>query len=466
MNSRFSKKIFRSRHALQEPPVPESSGCTTPIPAPSLAVIRPPQALAVLPNDVLHTIFQIFVQSRPKTGRRNDFSVILSHICKTWRELLLASSLLWAHVTMDRRNLNAEWLDTLFHRSGESLLHVSLLGAFDGGTSASRDHETVWRIITSHSARWESLEIRGVPLDACRILFEQLQTVSLPRLRSLSVARRSGLPYPPGFITLSPFQLPALKHLTLCSEGATMSFVSLTQLTTIRLATGLSKPSRVAEEVLGVLRAASGLRGLSLEALGCQRQGDHFRIYKKASTPRFRHSCLELLDVCHPGAVDIILQSVELPSLRRLPQQYNWPPELLHEINPTAAMPNLERVFLFSQQHPGNLRHDLGAVAQCAIRDISLHRYRVSPWSIEMICASFPGLESLDLFCCQGLTLNHLQPLMRKLNLTRLCVSPVDTEVMTMDQRRMFASKCTFNFRSPYPIYHHAKQPQGWETLL
>ena len=396
-----------------------------------------------LPDDVLHTIFQAVICFRHERRGRVDNSTLLSQVNRHWRHLLLTTCSLWTYITIYDKVINAEWLENILSRSGECLLHITLIGAFGSHRNADR----MWRLLTSQTARWKSLEIRDVSRHLYERYFAPMEARSYPQLRSFA------------FIQTKP-----LEHTIPIPRGwISTSCLPLTQLTTIRLCPKSCVPAEVAAEALNFLRAVPGLRGLSLEQFGVRPFEDN-RVsrYEKLLVPRFCHPSLEVLEICISEAVDIVLQSVELPSLRRLPQHYGWPRELLHSVVPRIEMPRLERIFL-STNAKGNIMEDLGAVNP-SIREITLNYYSLPPGTLSEISNSFPQLQVLEIFNAYNLDLYELEIMVERSNLTHVSITGANLNPMTT---RIFSlPMCKFDLRSDYPTYHPDRPPLGWLTVL
>ncbi|KAJ7655841.1 hypothetical protein DFH06DRAFT_1201010 [Mycena polygramma] len=122
-----------------------------------------------LPSEIVSETFTHFLPvyplCPPLTG---DLSpILLTHICRTWREIALATPTLWRAITLSLNDLPIEFLpliSDILRRSGCCPLSIDLDEYTDGYEYGEDDEVNtrtameVFETAISHSARWEFLK--------------------------------------------------------------------------------------------------------------------------------------------------------------------------------------------------------------------------------------------------------------------------------------------------------------------
>lgn len=172
-----------------------------------------------LPTDILHSIFHHCLPTRrDPIMSATEAPILLTHICRAWRQIAYSSPTLWArlYITfsdedalvdsgqisygLTKQNISdtlrlrcaavKEWLS----RSGACPLSISLsytsrIRSTTEGQSPGRSDNTLtlFRTLTQFCARWRRLELR-MPLEVYRILEDMIQTSELSMLDSVRIS--------------------------------------------------------------------------------------------------------------------------------------------------------------------------------------------------------------------------------------------------------------------------------------
>ncbi|KAF8962551.1 hypothetical protein BDZ97DRAFT_1101449 [Flammula alnicola] len=251
----------------------------------------------------------------------------LAGICKTWREIALATPQLWT--TMDIKlgeaqfckqygELTRQWLD----RSGQQLLSVCLLSDTepDGYYPWTADGLPPWRdglpyfeIIKDHAHRWQHLGLCMDPIYYPAFFDDFPETPSLRTLKILAPRRHS-----PGAPLFRFRETPCLRNVEIF--GASQIDISWHTVTHF-------KATKISVDVaLEVLRHATHLTHCELHELG---SAEGF----SANPIKISSYSLQYLyfAVGHPNAI-CIFDRILLPSLQRLVYRspYSYDAPVLH----------------------------------------------------------------------------------------------------------------------------------------
>ncbi len=178
--------------------------------------------IVLLPNEMLTRVFECVVNgdSGLWNPTRLKAAVILSHVCRYFRDTALSCPQMWS-------NLNADWDDEVvascLSRSKDASLEVELTIGFRPGTLPRELHfETHLLEILSHSNQWGRLDIKFVgnggnertPLNGSDIV-KAFRSLRVPLLESLYVRNYSpvySLHETHGEFT--HWRAPSLRHVT------------------------------------------------------------------------------------------------------------------------------------------------------------------------------------------------------------------------------------------------------------
>ncbi|KAJ7667020.1 hypothetical protein B0H17DRAFT_1336225 [Mycena rosella] len=178
-----------------------------------------------LPNELISEIFlhviPAYPRSPPRYGRRSP--TLLTHICRQWREIALATPALWRAILLDGSIPSGEhirFLASWLSRSGRFPLSIQMTDDFAELTPEELD------VILPYRARWEHLRLH--------IDFYQLLPLEgpMPLVRDLEI-RVPRVTIPP--FPISYRQLPQLRSATLWDFDYPSGFLPWSQLTSLTL---------------------------------------------------------------------------------------------------------------------------------------------------------------------------------------------------------------------------------------
>jgi len=209
----------------------------------SLAALRNEKALAqerldsykypvlTLPNEIISEIFMQFLPPYPLCPPSTGLSspTLLTQICRRWREIALASPMLWRAIT-----ITLSLYDIPFHRQRHlldflrrsSCCPLSIQSDLDSNDAAVRVTE-VFVAVAAHRARWEHVRLR---LTSQQL---SLSTIvgPMPLLRDLQLALIDD-PHPPSIFPLH--EVPLLRSVILeeyAPSNVSLPWAQLTSLT-------------------------------------------------------------------------------------------------------------------------------------------------------------------------------------------------------------------------------------------
>ncbi|KAF7360560.1 F-box domain-containing protein [Mycena venus] len=158
-----------------------------------------------LPNEIISEIFihflPIYPVCPPSTG--NLSPTCLTHICRTWRDIALATPALWRAMSLSGNRMPLNWPEVWLKRSGCCPLSIRMDEHADGVVACGSE---VLGAVLPHCARWEYLTLRlRRP--------ELFVAGRLPLLRHLDLEFDDSLP--DGVITFHEAEVPLLRVVTL-----------------------------------------------------------------------------------------------------------------------------------------------------------------------------------------------------------------------------------------------------------
>lgn len=144
--------------------------------------------IAHLPDETLSLILKWFVDITREDLRTRMISkrpyrwIIISHVCRHWREVALSTPGLWCHIQIGRMALDT--LQAFITRSKQVPLQI------EGTNIPASLYTTAYDVVSPHFARATTLEFRlsNVPEDAMGTQSPGI----LPLLRNLKLLRHSG----------------------------------------------------------------------------------------------------------------------------------------------------------------------------------------------------------------------------------------------------------------------------------
>ncbi|KAJ7186485.1 hypothetical protein C8R46DRAFT_275950 [Mycena filopes] len=196
-----------------------------------LGPIMPTLSIVDLPIEI---VCEIFIQFLPKYPRcppltGSDSPIILTHICRQWREIAVATPSLWRAISVAESVSDAddagrvEIMDMWLKRSNRRPLSLQ----FEKRDPSPPTLSTVFALAVSHSSRWEYVGLDVPPADLETILGP------LPLLQQLDLALNVPTAFP-----LPGLEMPLLRTVILdlnyditLEAGIMLPWAQLTSLT-------------------------------------------------------------------------------------------------------------------------------------------------------------------------------------------------------------------------------------------
>ncbi|KAF9808269.1 hypothetical protein IEO21_07912 [Rhodonia placenta] len=221
---------------------------TSPIPSP----------ISRIPDDLLHEIFHLvaaeafFTSDRP--SRLGSIAcVAISHVCRYWRELALASPLLWSYIQLTPTLSRYSTVRELLGRSGDAPLLVRMQGPRSVWESAEGLVQMA-RILAVHSHRFVEFYATSFLPEPMRDVISQFSCPA-PHLKSLSI-------HPGSFVWLpAPFLgwMPMVKHVS--ATQMAMPWLPYKDMVELELS---DQRAPLLEDLLWTLRHSPSLKVLSV----------------------------------------------------------------------------------------------------------------------------------------------------------------------------------------------------------
>ncbi|KAG9045619.1 hypothetical protein FS837_006005 [Tulasnella sp. UAMH 9824] len=397
-------------------PDPESSNSRA-----TGALVYPDRACYVrdLPYDILYLIFN-FSWDRA-SHRQQDFPVVISHVCRLWRQYALDTPGFWTSLKFENAIPAIEEYRTWLERSKDSPFEVEI-GCQPFVGESIKHAKAIMRLISSHVQRLRFLRVTKVPFKIRQLIFDRLNNVHLPSLETLHVQRGWSTGEKPSISDrkFKPFchgDASKLRHADL--EWVPYNYVvyrfkNLESLSIFNVASNSSRDNaKTVQEIL------SQLPNLRILRLGLEREHYSERQSVIPVLPPLTHCALEemYLNVSQ-NDVDTIICNLTLPSLRQFRQQHGLGMDLFISIHclPTIA-----------QAHP---RHPYPNLISLRLAGEPSYRTPEPPVarrymeSLEQVLAGLPQLESLILLYADLEDSKHLMSLTRTCpRLKRLSIS-------------------------------------------
>ncbi|KAI0923886.1 hypothetical protein AcV5_009302 [Taiwanofungus camphoratus] len=234
-----------------------------------MSILASASPIARVPDDVMHSIFHLAAYEQFVAGAfAMPICVLVSHICRYWREIALASPQLWTFLSLTVTS-NILMLDKLLERSKDALLSVRLTG-FDSLEESGENHLRMVRVLSNHVGRFAEFYATGFHRqNMARVL--SCFTCPAPQLRILQVHGGGGphmryFHVPRGLISFPAIFLgwmPSLRRV--CIDEISMPWLPYRELTELVLC-NQAAPSL--SHLLETVRSSPFLRVLDLRLQG------------------------------------------------------------------------------------------------------------------------------------------------------------------------------------------------------
>ncbi|KAJ7487301.1 hypothetical protein B0H11DRAFT_1861122 [Mycena galericulata] len=197
-----------------------------------------------LPNELISEIFLHFIPAYPRCAprARRQSPLLLTHICRKWRDIALATPALWRAITIGGHNSSKDhipFLASWLSRSGDLPLSIQMDDQYSGIEPAELE------LIIPYRARWDVVSLQVYSLSVLFPLEDPL-----PQLRSLEIRISGWDPEP----ALTAFHdVPRLRTATLWDFTYPADLVPWSQLTSLTLV------AKSAAEITRILRGTPQL---------------------------------------------------------------------------------------------------------------------------------------------------------------------------------------------------------------
>lgn len=278
-----------------------------------------------LPNELLTGIlinYQRNVRYSSKPGMI-PFQVTASHVSHRWRDVVLATPLLWNTIDFRIRPMNhvqgriLSQLDAYLTRSEPCFLDITL------DFHIVDDLSSYFDLLAAHSRRWRRLAIatRYEQVDDIQNLLRNIPTTSFEHLSiSLGRPQEGSLSPRQPYATVSPTIFlagcPSLTFVRLAGMALGNLHPPLTTVTTLHL-DGWTRNFMTHDQLKAILVASVSLVNLSLNQLHIHHPRDPLEVIHPVKLPNLQ--CLRLRGPCSP--VSRLLSLMDTPKLLSLSLQ-------------------------------------------------------------------------------------------------------------------------------------------------
>lgn len=234
-----------------------------------------------LPTELLAAIFLLGLSDDPPLRGFQPFPLLITQICRRWREVAIGTKRLWCHVLFRERDPDSSWSRLCLDRSGNTPVSIDVTLTREWGWS-EKDCAAITKImniIMQHTHHWGTLRVSAdvyMRLQKIVDLFFAVPDRAAPLLRKLALV------YPPSIqrplrvfetvlstttvksATLTQVQTPQLRHLELVSISLAWNPTPLSELTYIQLSHQQPGAQPTIDEFIALLRASPKLTTLKV----------------------------------------------------------------------------------------------------------------------------------------------------------------------------------------------------------
>ncbi|PFH50527.1 hypothetical protein AMATHDRAFT_47850 [Amanita thiersii Skay4041] len=460
-----------------------------------------------LPPELLRTIFALATDKKFNLTQdfTNDDRIRLSHVCSSWRSVLLGMKELWSDMVIDLEahpRILAVASRFLSRADGVPLsISVRMNGAANYAPRDPSADEFIDKIILPYAAFTQSLRLY-VPFRYISMLLTLPFALSFPILESLSLRQASygilsqtAIPTTPhlSFPRLHTFEFGARlpEHKSLL-EVPQLSFIQWTQITTLMIRRHIA-----AKTAYDILATCTGLRTLWAN-LNSIDPDERARLY---GSPGLYLPHLERLHIrfCTSMGFSLFLSLLNLPSIRDLALKetdgngLGWS-SVLDDFLLNRCGSHLENIFISNSRYDDELEAVVPGERQFFLQKhaLTLRRLSVSCLPLtggqtvrQLISGEMcPQLEALSLNLCpiddpfeqldyvlsavKDVRSEGRQPPVKDLYLYNLCLHPTINKAIStrFDSQLRKIRKCGWrNFVSHiYDCSSCAHDPQVFES--
>lgn len=379
-----------------------------------------------LPSELLIQIFLVFAAEDTTTHLPyNPAPVVISHICRKWRQLALTTSQLWSFISYRSGPFKLPPVQTFIDRSGGTEITFTFVSPLAGDVQNASElagteritSERLIQVLEPHFSR-----IRSITFE-CHFAASMLPVVSavcntnFPKLRYLDLALCSQFLSATRPTPLSTNDVPSENE---TRTDSVLTDLRLQQVPPARLPSYLLRNVRVLELSYPPRRTATARPELFIQSMSGMTQLLH-------QTPQLHELTITGvtlswditrtdLQVVRLLEDNIPVKSVEIPSLRRLHWKYAHPKDIYPFLS-LLVLPRLECLDLLIGQPPtkrygaSNLRGNhnqnqdsvthtepfLNVVTLNALKELNISCHSEDTLASSLRQLLFPSLEKLDI---------------------------------------------------------------------
>ena len=229
-----------------------------------------------LPAELLAHIFLIGVRDQQYEGVEPfvPFNLVVSSVCRRWRNIALMFPLLWQRITM-RESEPYRWTQLCLERTKQCPLDIALWLESEDGEVFGADHMSqVMDILQPHVNRWRTFGLAADDFQPLHYFFSRLATCHAPILETLHLYNNCPfymdtiLDGSHPFIVLPPDIAPRLTSLKLCRVHLKWDVFPFANLNHLELLFHRRQAQYTIPQLVQILSASPTLETLVFRASG------------------------------------------------------------------------------------------------------------------------------------------------------------------------------------------------------
>ncbi len=359
---------------------------------------------ATLPFEIIRALFLCLFREAPLTAGH-----VVAQVCQSWRLIAIETGLLWSRIAFDGSMLRFNQQICWIKRSKDTLLDIDIAARlFHHPPSCGTKLRAILDIITPEATRWYTFKVTGrLTSQAFVTLCEHLESVVPINLVSFTTSQLAPFEIAP--MTLRPFagDTPKLRDLTLKQVPWSLGSPIFNNLRHLVLDDHGSGTVLNAEAIYNLLRRSPELEEFMLTS------SKDWIVPKTRPAPlthpRLSRERLQKMLISSQGIVDILLQSIYLPSLLTLVKRYVLQPYMFPILLAFNTLTSLQDVTIF-----GSARSTIGQDANFLIQlpqvlsgltslvDIQFWEVDFQGQIVDQLAELCPRVVCLTMKACEG----------------------------------------------------------------
>jgi hypothetical protein len=228
--------------------------------------------ISAFPNEVLAAVFEAGHRLLPES--QIPFRLLVSQVCRHWRQVALGSSILWTRVdavSTTPLELVAEYLQ-------RSKAHGLDLRIVLRGPDAI-DDQRILQLVIGHVTRWRHLSIASLSFGSLNVAPKYLHPLAAPILESIEIALDDDMWdfFPDNGTRIFTGGAPSLTYVRVRGNCLRFFMPPLTSLQVLHLQEGYTNTFMPAAEFLAMLRSLPSLKHLILHGYTTDLTADPLR---------------------------------------------------------------------------------------------------------------------------------------------------------------------------------------------